>query len=215
LDRVVFGNDPRQGYFEGTRFVHPGLAFEITFPAGWKTQNTREAVLGSAPDQTGAIQLTQADAKGLSPEAFVAGLVREQRVAGANGSNERIGGFSAWMGVFTVARSDGTSGTLYAAFIKRSDSQFFQILGQGADEGRAFFAAARSFRGIPDPSVLSVAPSRVKVVTVAKTGSFEEVVSGLGPQAIGVEPTSVLNNVDPGESVAQGTLLKIVEKGGR
>src|SRR5439155_3624037 len=39
LDGVVYGEDPRQGYFEGSRFNHPDLQFRIDFPAGWKTEN--------------------------------------------------------------------------------------------------------------------------------------------------------------------------------
>ena len=47
VDGLVFGTDPTQGYFEGTTFIHPGLATQMTFPTGWKTQNTHEAVLGA------------------------------------------------------------------------------------------------------------------------------------------------------------------------
>ena len=37
---MTFGEDPRQGYFEGSRFYHPQMRFQLTFPEGWKTQNT-------------------------------------------------------------------------------------------------------------------------------------------------------------------------------
>ena len=214
LDGLVFGNDPRQGYFEGTRFVHPTLAFEITFPQGWQTQNTREAVQAGASDQSGAMQLTLVEAKGMSPEGYVAELQRGQRIVAANGGRESIGGYPAWTGVLTVTGSDGAPASLFAAFIQKSDQQLVQILGQGADD-RAFMAAARTFRGIADPSKLPTDPARVKVVTLDSSGPFQQVVSQLGPQALGPDPTSILNNVELDEAVAQGTLLKIVRKGGR
>ena len=43
----MFGTDPRQGYFVGNHFYHPELRFELTFPAGWKTQNSRSSVMAA------------------------------------------------------------------------------------------------------------------------------------------------------------------------
>ena len=49
LEGVVYGHDPREGYFEGARFFQPALDFQIDFPAGWKQQNSRAAVLAAEP----------------------------------------------------------------------------------------------------------------------------------------------------------------------
>src|SRR5437899_4119140 len=32
IDGLVYGEDPRQGYFQGSRFLHPDLKFRLTFP---------------------------------------------------------------------------------------------------------------------------------------------------------------------------------------
>src|SRR5690242_9775926 len=34
LDGLVFGTNPRQGYFTGSQFFHPDLRFRLTFPSG-------------------------------------------------------------------------------------------------------------------------------------------------------------------------------------
>ncbi|MEZ4586851.1 MAG: M48 family metallopeptidase [Gemmatimonadales bacterium] len=52
LDGVVFGENPRQGFFEGSRFNHPDLAFRLDFPDGWQTQNQPSAVVGGAERRT-------------------------------------------------------------------------------------------------------------------------------------------------------------------
>src|SRR5690349_13799399 len=31
---MIYGEDPRQGYFEGTQFYHPQMRFQLTFPTG-------------------------------------------------------------------------------------------------------------------------------------------------------------------------------------
>ena len=40
LGGMVFGDDPRQGFFQGDAFLHPAMKFQMEFPQGWKAQNT-------------------------------------------------------------------------------------------------------------------------------------------------------------------------------
>ena len=58
LDGMVFGEDPRQGYFIESRFLHPGLSFELTFPGEWATENGAQAVQGISPERDAAISLS-------------------------------------------------------------------------------------------------------------------------------------------------------------
>ncbi len=37
LDGIIFGMNPREGFFKGTEFFHPDLRFRISFPSGWRT----------------------------------------------------------------------------------------------------------------------------------------------------------------------------------
>jgi predicted Zn-dependent protease len=212
LDGVVFGDDPRQGWFEGNHFVHPGLKFEITFPRGWNTQNTRASVAAAAPDQSGVIQLTLVpDAQSLSPLEYVQRLATSQKITSFEGQRESLGGIPAWIGRIVVTRSDGTPATLDAAFI-RDGSNLFQVLGLSPSNEAMVFDAMRSFRHVSDPARLDVRPARVHVVTVPKTGSFANVVAGIGPQQIDIGPLSIVNSVEPEETVAAGTLIKLVPK---
>ncbi|NIR44591.1 MAG: hypothetical protein GWN99_09870, partial [Gemmatimonadetes bacterium] len=57
IDGVVFGENPRNGYFEGQTFLHPDLRFRFDFPAGWRTQNTAQAVAGISEAEDAIIQL--------------------------------------------------------------------------------------------------------------------------------------------------------------
>ena len=57
IDGMVYGEDPRNGYFEGTRFVQPALKFQLQFPDGWKTQNRADAVLGVSAAQDALMEL--------------------------------------------------------------------------------------------------------------------------------------------------------------
>src|SRR5207248_3162042 len=51
LDDLVFGNNPREGYFKDNRFFHPDLRFRVTFPEGWTTCNGKQAVVAVSPQK--------------------------------------------------------------------------------------------------------------------------------------------------------------------
>ncbi len=74
-------------------------------------------------------------------------------------------------------------------------------------------ASMRTFRPLTDRARLAAAPDRVRVVRVEKGGSFESVIAGFGPQGVDSLEASILNNVELGEEVRAGELLKIVEPG--
>ena len=40
VDGIIYGEDPRQGYCEGTTFYHPEMKFRFTYPTGWQFQNS-------------------------------------------------------------------------------------------------------------------------------------------------------------------------------
>jgi predicted Zn-dependent protease len=216
MDHVVYGADPRQGFFRDTRFVHPQLGFEIQFPAGWKTQNTHAAVVAQEPSKAASMQFTMADAGTLSPEAFVSGLQRDGKISGARGARETVGGWPAWVGRISVTGSDGSESTLEAGFVRQGAEHMFQVLGASADPYDANAAQIlESIRSLgPRPAGSpAVEPDRVKVVTVEQNGAFDTVVPTFGTQAVDVEETSILNNVQPDEEVRKGEVLKIVTPG--
>src|ERR1041384_3422334 len=60
LDGLVFGTNPRQGYFTGSQFFHPDLRFRIGFPDGGALHNGPQAVIAVSPAQDGVIELGRA-----------------------------------------------------------------------------------------------------------------------------------------------------------
>jgi predicted Zn-dependent protease len=217
LDGITYGTDPRQGYFEGNHFYHPEMRFEITMPSGWKTANSRQAVLAGEPNNQAQMQLTLADAGALSPSAYVADLQSKGKVLDTRGSSESIGGFSAWIGTLLIQGSDGSRRQLFAAFIRRSSDQMFQILGvtaaPGDDNESRIAASARSLRGLSDPARLNVSPNRVDVVEVTQPGAFQQVAARQGNLAIDLDEVAILNNVELDEEIRRGELIKLVVKG--
>ena len=222
IDGIVFGQNPEQGYFDGDRYVHPQLAFEITFPSGWEHGDKKTAVVSVAPEERAMMQLTLAQnvPAGTSPSGYVNQLQQGGKVAAANGRTETINGNPAWVGRLQVTAQDGSARTLAAAFIQAEaagESRLFQVLGQTGQAGdadeQAILKSARSFKRVTDANALNVDPDRVKVVTLPKDGSFGVLVPGLGPQAIDLDETAILNNKHVNDPLAAGSPLKIVKSG--
>ncbi|HME71491.1 MAG TPA: M48 family metalloprotease [Myxococcota bacterium] len=57
-DGLAVGPRPESGIFEGDRFLHPVLGFEIRFPSGWRTVNTNQLVGAMEPKGEAMIYLT-------------------------------------------------------------------------------------------------------------------------------------------------------------
>ena len=213
LEGMVFGDDPRGGYFEGDEFTHPAMAFVMTFPAGWKRENTRSAVT-AALEQKAGMQLTLADAGDLAPGDFVARLAGSGRIARSQGVVERIGGLPAWVGRVAVAGEGGTERVLAAAYIRHGPGRMFQILGSAATPDDADFrkvlASARSFRALTDPARLKPTPARLKVTRLARAATFGSALAAIAPQMLDAEATAILNNRFADDRLLTGEPVKTV-----
>jgi predicted Zn-dependent protease len=214
VDGILFGQDPRQGYFDGDHYFHPTLGFQMSFPAGWSHQDSHASVAAGEPSQAAVVQLSQAQSAGdLAPAAFVAQLATKGSIAGSRGAPETIGGYSAWVGHIDVPAQGQSPATLDAAFI-RKDALLFQILGQSKALGDAneerIFSTVRSFRSLSDPARINVVPDRVRVGNVDVSGPFDAVVKRLGAEPASLEADAIMNGVEAADQVMAGTLVKFV-----
>ena len=216
VDGLLFGQDPRQGYFVGDRYFHPTLGFQMSFPAGWIHSDSRASVAAREPNQAAVVQLSTAPGAGnLAPASFVAQLETNGSIAGANGARETINGNSAWVGHLEVSPQGQSPTTLDAGFIRKS-AVLFQILGRSQRPGdvneQRIFSTIRSFSSLNDPARINVTPDRVQVSTVRTTGRFDTVVKGLGARSTDLETDAIMNNVQTADRVMAGTLVKIVAR---
>ncbi len=220
LRGVVFGPDPRGGYFEGARFYHPTLGFEMSFPEGWATQNGHSAVITQEGQKQAFAQLTMAPNAGTqSPAEYVAALKRDGRVASAAGTSTTIGGWPAWVGHVTVPPAQGatTGATLFAAWVRQSPDRLLQVLGQSAAVGDAndakLSALAHSMRPLQDARRATPVPDKIVVAPAPAAGTFSAVLARLGPCAVAIDDAAILNGVSADAAVSAGQWLKTVAPG--
>jgi predicted Zn-dependent protease len=209
IDGLVFGEDPTQGFFRNSEFLHPSLRFRFAFPRGWTGENLRQAVLLSSARQDAALQLTIAGQS--SPDAAARQFGSQQGVALGGLSRQSINGLSAVVGSFEAATESGRlvglggwishGGRTYQLLAYTSASAF-------PSYENAFGQVIGSFGPLRDAVALGVQPKRVDIVTVPARLTLSEFNRRM-PSSVSLDLLSVLNGVSgPSAVLAQGELAK-------
>jgi predicted Zn-dependent protease len=175
IDRLVYGVNPRNGFFRGTLYLHPELRFQLTFPANWRTQNMARAVIAGSPQQDAMMELTLAQTADL--DAAAQRFFAQQGIQQGQISRTSINQLPAIAGSFTAQTQQGAV-TGWAVFISY-ENRVYQLLGYAAAArfpayDQAIRAAAGSFNRLTDQQALAVQPNRIHVVTLPQAMTFAQ-----------------------------------------
>ena len=213
IDGMVFGANPRQGYFEGDWFYHPDLKFRMAFPSGWDRQNLSQAVIGVNQAGTAILQLrlVQADSPRAAGDAFMA----EQGLTQNGSASAAINGLPADTRYFSVSTQQGVLSGVVSHL--SYDGNVYQLLGYGTasaftSERTAITDAMFSFRPETDQTVLNVQPARIHLVRVPQRMTVTEF-NRRYPSSISLDQLALINGVESDDSFANGTLVKRVTGG--
>jgi predicted Zn-dependent protease len=211
IDGLVYGVNPRSGFFRDGVYLHPDLRFQFSVPPKWRTQNLSQVVMAVSPQQDAAVQLTLA--RDTTPDAAARRFLQRQGMQAGQTRRQTINGLSA---VTTTFRAQTPQGVLQglAAFIAY-DGRVYQFLGYAPADafGRyeaTFGRALGSFAQLTDAKALAVQPNRLRIVTIKEPMTIAEFHRRF-PSQIEAEELAVINGVpSPTTTVPAGTQLKRV-----
>lgn len=211
LDGMVFGADPRQGFFQGQAFLHPDFEFRFDFPEGWETVNSSEAVAGSHPDGEAELQLTvSAEATPqAAADAFYAG---EEAIEEVNRFRQAIHGAPAVWSRFE-ADVEGTEISGLLAFVAHGGN-VFQLVGytEAANWNRhqsSIERSLQSFRRLTDRAALAIEPQRLEIVRLPREMTLEAFAQRW-PSSVDLATLALINHAQPGEILPRARALKRV-----
>jgi predicted Zn-dependent protease len=210
IDGLIYGVDPRHGYFENERFLHPGLEFRMDLPKGWNTQNLPQVLVAASPAKDALIQLTLAKGKG--PEAAEAWFGQEGVTSGRV-ERDTVNGLAAVIGTFSAQTQQGALGGI-AAFITLAD-RTYQILayapaGKVSGYEHAFRSSILSFSRLTDKKALARQPNRLAIVRIPRAMTLTEF-NRAEPSVIPIEELALINQMaDPGTMMAASFRAKRV-----
>jgi predicted Zn-dependent protease len=214
LDGMPFGQNPREGYFVGNRFIQPELGFEIRFPQGWKTSNQKASVGAMSPREDAVVVLTLSDQR--SPQAAAQQFFSQQGIVQGQSLRADLGGLPAVANVFGVQR--GQAGDLQGvvAFVEHQD-KVYQVLGytladRWGSYSNALSSALATFERVTDRRLLDVQPSRLDVVSIPSAMTLEEF-NRRYPSTVDLRTIAIINQADTNTRFSAGTELKRIVGG--
>ena len=209
IDGIVFGDDPRQGYFVGNRFYHPEMKFRLDFPDGWKTMNTRQFVAAVSPGQDAVIQLSLA--KGTSAAEAASSFFATQGIE--RGSSWKQG-FSNFRTVPSQDRPTSLRGLI--GFLEHG-GRVYQLVGYTKEDRwsanrPAMEAKLASFKAISDRAHLEVRPARVDLVELPERMTIANFNQRF-PSSVDLSTLAIANGVEENVMLDRGTLVKRIVGG--
>lgn len=207
LDGMVFGENPRHGYFEGTRFLHPDLRFQFDFPTGWKFANQPEAVVGVSADNSAQLQLLPASG---TPAQALQTFLQQQGITVRQSGQTTVNGLTAAAATFDATTQQGA--LQGRALTVAHNGQTYMLLGlmvANAPAGRAaeVDATLRSFRALTDATALNKQPARVQLVTLDQAMTGAQFVQRY-PSTVSAEAVYIANGIEAATSLPKGMILK-------
>jgi len=213
VDGILYGEDPRNGFFQGPLFLHPAMRFQMRFPDGWKTQNTPQAVVAVSDKQDAMLQFASAG-KG-SPEDEAKKFFAQQGVQQGQPGQALVNGQPALSSYFAAQTEQGAIGGL-VTFLRYGD-QTFAILGYtSAEKVQAYDAAFKSvmasFGALNDPAALNAQPAKMQLVKLDRDMTVDEF-HKLHPSNASVGEVALINGVGKGELLKAGQMAKQIVGG--
>jgi predicted Zn-dependent protease len=214
IEGMIYGENPRHGFFTGTLFQHPDMRFRMQFPQGWRFQNLPQAVIAVSGQQDAMIQLTLAEG---TLDVAANRFFGQQGLQSARVGRTTINGFPAVSGAFQARMQDGTVIAGVAAFISY-ENRVYQILGYSAAQQLqryepTYSGVIGSFNRLTDPQALNIQPNRIAVVRTTEPMTLAQFHARF-PSRIPVEEVARINALaGPAAQIPTGSRVKRVIAG--
>lgn len=213
LNGMIYGENPRLGFFRGTRFLHPDLRFEWQLPSGWQTANLPDAVVGQSAAKDAMIQLQ------ISQTASVSDALRaflgQQGIQQLSAGTTTVNGNPAALGEFDAQTESGVVRGMIC-FIRFNNTTYGIIGYTPAQRYAAYQSVFRgsigTFKELTDPSALNVQPARIEIVTLTRDMTIETFIQNY-PSSVPAQQVMVLNDAPAGTTLRSGRLVKRVVGG--
>jgi len=214
VNGLVYGQNPRNGFFQGNTFYQPDLRFQMTLPSGWQGQNLTQAVVAVSPQKDGIIQLTIA--QGNSPEVAARTFLSQEGIQAGQASKETVNGVPAVASTFQAKTEQGVIQGIAAFFTYNGTT--YQVVGYAPAQkygayDPVFRQALGSFAPVTDPRILEVQPNKVNVVSLPQSMTLAQFAQKY-PSAVDVTELAIVNQIEnPNAPIPAGTAVKQIVAG--
>jgi len=215
VEDLIYGDDPRQGFVEGSAFYHPGLRFEFTVPSGWKVDNTPARVTLVSGDQDGGLIL-QAEKNADNLEDYARKKAAEISASGGQLQGEKrttINGLSCIEQAYTLTQENQAPIRMRWSYLRKGELVYL-FLALSSVEGfpkyePVFRRVVGSFREMTNTSLINRAPKRLALVKANGSDTLQGVFKKTGLAENTWAPFAVMNGLELGAVPPAGKLIKV------
>jgi len=210
IDGMVFGQNPRDGFFRDNHFYQPDLEFDFVFPAGWQTVNQKEAVAAISADQDAVVQITLA--QGTSNEQAAKQFFEQQGMQSDRLETGNLNGLPSTSAEFRVQTDQGVLQGK-AAFVDYRGFTYL-LLGYTNEQLWAqyqdiFVGSIESFRRLTDSNILQTQPMHLNILTVGRSSTLAELATQQSSPVV-LETLAIINQTQANASFKDGDRVKMV-----
>jgi predicted Zn-dependent protease len=213
IDGIVYGDDPRNGFYHQNMFYHPRFRFQFPVPNKWKVSNSASRVVVIAPSDKAAVQLMSAggqSAEGLADEYLAAPEVTRIRR-----ERRSVNGFPATIVESTMG--EGSRKTHILSHFIESGTRVLVFHGLCAEADYPtyaddFLSVMGGVAPVTDRAVLEVKPRRVRIQRAPAAGDLRSLLRALGVSEKELQEMANLNGRSLQDPVNQGDWVKIVRE---
>ncbi len=212
IDGLLFGDDPKQGFVRGSRFIHPVLRFEFVAPDGFTILNGQKSVVAKGNDGE-ALQFDFDNRGGQS----VANYLRNDWAQGQALSRLETLNINGFPAATAVIHPRGGSGNIVLRLVAIGfDSRliyrflFATPSNFSKERRRKVEHTALSFRRLSRAEALTVKPLRIALHRVTDGETQEKLAQRMAVSSFKLERFRVLNAIDSNVRLEVGRIVKLV-----
>ena len=208
LDGIMFGQNPREGFFKNGVFYQPDLRFSFTFPSGWRVMNSKQAVAGQSPQQDAIIELTLSP--GSSADEAARAFLSTEGIQAGTVTRGNVHGLTASAAPFAATTEQGT--LRGSAMFIEYNNHVYRLLAYSPEQRWGNYQAVAqqtltSFGPVNDPAVLNVQPQHLSLFTLDRRTTIADL-ARQRPSPAPVATLALINQVEENEQLEPGRIMK-------
>jgi predicted Zn-dependent protease len=212
VDGMMYGTNPRHGFFEDGYFYHPEMKFYFPVPPDWNTQNMPTQVVLAPEDGTAFMQFTLAQEDNI--DAALNNLVSNNQLEVVDqGIVKNNSDLQIKMVRFVLSQEQQQlAGEIYGIEFL-SDNYLLVGLTSAKDfnqYGRVFNQVAGGFSKLTDPEKLNRQPDVISIKKVQSSGPLQSQLAAYGVDSEQFEEHAILNGMTLDEQLSSGDRIKII-----
>jgi predicted Zn-dependent protease len=210
IDGMVYGEDPRRGFFEKGVYYHPGLKIQFVVPVGWRYQNTPHQVQ-LMTNENALMLFMPTNATTLEDAADSA--MQRYKFKTIESTHTKVGGYPALS--VTATRSGGMGSIRSLSYFIQYNQSIYHFFGTSPANNFDrysfhFRKIAESFQRLVNPSKLNKKTERIGIRAATSTNTLGQILSEHNMPQARLEELALLNGMKLTDNVTKGTLIKII-----